>query len=65
VYDLRTWGAGLCHTYSPPRTSRTDLASRLTALLGSSAKRGYYVQGFDIYIHEEVSGLYRAMTPLP
>ena len=56
LYDLRTWEAGLCHTYSPASTSRADRRDRMAVLLGNSSqiRDFYYFQGFDIYIHEKV-----------
>ena len=58
LYDLRTWEAGLCHTYSPAHTSRADRIDRMAVLLGNfgQIKDFYYFQGFDIYIHEKVKG---------
>jgi len=53
LYDLRTWEAGVCHTYNPPAPSHTDLGSRLSALLGDKVFGGYYLQGFDVYLHQK------------
>jgi len=53
IYDLRTWEAGVCHTYNPPSKSHTDLASRLSVLLGDKNFGGYYLQGFDICLHQK------------
>ena len=33
-YDLRSWGAGYCHTYNPPNKSVTSYKKRVVMLLG-------------------------------
>ena len=61
LYDLRTWEAGLCHTYSPASTSKADRMDRMAVLLGnfSQIRDFYYFHGFDIYIHEKVKNTIR------
>jgi hypothetical protein len=52
VFDLQTWGSGLCHTYNPPAESPVGTLGLLYALLGnSSAPDNIYFQGVTIHLH--------------
>ena len=53
LFDLRSWGVGICHTYNPPEPSDTDLTSRLVLLLGSVNDPGStWLDSFQVYLHE-------------
>jgi hypothetical protein len=56
VFDLKTWGSGICHTYNPPEKSQPGNAGLLYALIGDamSSKTNVAETNFHsltIYLH--------------
>jgi hypothetical protein len=52
VFDLQTWGSGLCHTYNPPVQSPVGTPGLLYALIGNaSAAENVAFHGVNIYLH--------------
>ena len=55
LYDLSSWGSGVCHTYNPPAAVEPGVTGQFYALLGHKEKllgRGRLFQGFNIYLHD-------------
>ena len=41
LFDLSTWGSGLCHTYNPPGEVEPGVTGQLYALLGQEKTNPY------------------------
>ena len=54
-YDLRSYEAGLCHTYNPPQKSEFGVTNRLYFLLGQiqDMEHNYMLFNFLIFFHEK------------
>ena len=56
---MRTYEAGVCHTYSPPARSKQGLENRLYFMLGKLKNKtedpmdNYMNFNFDVYLHEK------------
>jgi len=68
LFDLSTWGSGLCHTYNPPGEVEPGVTGQLYALLGDEKLtltlvfiynyREFFTSEFDIgYIVYNIHGL--------
>ena len=56
LYDLSSWGSGICHTYNPPRDVEPGVSGQLYALLGDREKSfeiARVFMGFNIYLHDK------------
>ena len=51
VYDLKTWGSGICHTYNPPNSSPPGSAGLLYALIGDINVFKETFRSVTIYLH--------------
>ena len=63
LFDLSTWGTGLCHTYNPPGPSEPGVDGQFYALFNKEEKlasnESSLFRGFKIYIHDKgVAGKY-------
>jgi len=56
VFDLKTWGSGICHTYHPPEKSLSGSHGLLYALIGDRSRETHKIfpnfHGLDIYMHD-------------
>ena len=54
-YDLRSYEAGLCHTYNPPDRSEYGITNRLYFLLGQLQDKAnnYMLFNFEVFLHEK------------
>ena len=54
LYDLSTWGSGICHTYNPPAAVEPGVTGQFYSLLGQREKLFAPMRflGFNIYIHD-------------
>ena len=55
LFDLSTWGSGVCHTYNPPRDVEPGVSGQLYTLLGDREKIFAPMRflGFNIYLHDK------------
>ncbi|XP_023331127.1 uncharacterized protein LOC111703419 [Eurytemora carolleeae] len=55
LFDLSTWGSGLCHTYNPPGEVEPGVTGQLYALLGEQDKIFAPMRflGYNIFIHDK------------
>ena len=55
LVDLSSWGAGLCHTYNPPRPTEPGVSGQFYAFFGGQGKvfPPNIFLGFNIYIHDK------------
>ena len=51
LYDLKSFGAGYCYTYNPPKLSGVEFEDRLFMLLGNRQMKNLI--GFIVYLHEK------------
>ena len=60
LFDLSTWGSGLCHTYNPPGASEPGVDGQFYALFNKEEKVANVeslFRGFNIYIHDRGNAL--------
>lgn len=56
LFDLSSWGSGVCHTYNPPRDVEPGVSGQLYTLLGDKEKNfaiERVFMGFNIYLHDK------------
>ena len=57
LFDLSTWGSGLCHTYNPPGLSEPGVDGQFYALFNKEvtlpSNATSLFRGFKIYIHDK------------
>ena len=55
LFDLSTWGSGICHTYDPPGPVEPGVSGQFYALLGDKDKVFAPMRflGFNIYLHDK------------
>ena len=54
LFDLSSWGSGVCHTYNPPQEVEPGVSGQLYTLLGdSNREKNSVFLGFNIYLHDK------------
>ena len=58
LFNLKSYGAGHCYTYNPPKKSESKFENRLFMMLGNQQIQQKFknnFNGFDVYLHEKVT----------